>query len=94
MMKGLASLNTLIETLSVIKKISIIKRLSLLMLMSAVMSSGCTVIKVEPWERGNLANPMMTNPDPILTGMRDHVHFSKEGSHGSASRGGGGCGCN
>ncbi|MEJ2756168.1 MAG: DUF4266 domain-containing protein, partial [Gammaproteobacteria bacterium] len=42
-----------------------------------------------------LAKPEMEGvPDVIEGKMRDHVYFSKEGSSGGASAGGGGCGCN
>lgn len=57
------------------------------------MLMGCTA--VQPWERGTLAKTEMAwDPDPMKSALRDHVHFSKEGSSGGASSGGGGCGCN
>ncbi len=60
-----------------------------------LVSSGCTVVEVKPWQRHILAKPVMAgNPDSTLAGMRDHVFFSKEGATGTASAGGGGCGCN
>lgn len=54
---------------------------------------GCTTIP--PWERGDLAKKEMAwDPDPMRSALRDHIYFSKEGSSGGASSGGGGCGCN
>ena len=59
----------------------------------AVLSAGCTAVK--PWERDQLARPDMAwDPDPLDAAQTGHVYFSKEGSNGSASAGGGGCGCN
>ena len=60
-----------------------------------LLVSGCSVTKVEPWERGDLARKEMAwEPDPQLTAIRSHTYFSKEASSGGASVGGGGCGCN
>ena len=54
---------------------------------------GCT--SVQSWERGELARTEMKwDPDPMKSALRDHIYFSKEGSSGGASSGGGGCGCN
>lgn len=58
-----------------------------------VICQGCS--SVAPWERGTLAKPEMSiMPDPALTGLRDHIFSSKEGSQGGHSGTGGGCGCN
>jgi hypothetical protein len=55
----------------------------------------CTALEVKPWQRGTLSKPEMAGtPDSIEAKMRDHVFYSKEGSSGGASAGGGGCGCN
>ena len=60
-----------------------------------VVSSGCTIQQVKPWERGDLARPEMAfDPDPLEASFQDHVYFSKEASSGGATVGGGGCGCN
>lgn len=64
-------------------------------IMLVVMSGGCAMKKVEPWERGDLARKEMAwEPDPLEAAYRSHVYFSKEASSGGASAGGGGCGCN
>lgn len=64
----------------------------------AVLATGCqsmSMPKVQPWEKGNLANPQMAfDPDVLETRFADHTYFSKEGASGGASVGGGGCGCN
>jgi len=63
------------------------------MLLVALGMAGCTA--VQPWERGELARTEMKwDPDPMKSALRDHIYFSKEGSSGGASSGGGGCGCN
>lgn len=55
----------------------------------------CAALEVKPWQRGTLSKPEMAgSPDAIEAKMRDHVFYSKEGSSGGASAGGGGCGCN
>jgi len=56
--------------------------------------SGCT--SVAPWERGNLAKPIMApDPAPLQSSLRVHVYASREAA-GAATFGaaGGGCGCN
>lgn len=61
-------------------------------LVLALAMAGCAVPKA--WERGHLANPEMAwEPDPVLALQRNHTYVSKEHSSGTASAGGGGCGC-
>ncbi len=63
---------------------------------------GCSIIKpitttedVKPWQKGILAKPEMELAgDPIDKYVDEHIYFSKEGSTGGSSVGGGGCGCN
>jgi len=60
----------------------------------ALALSGCT--SVAPWERGNLAKPIMApDPAPLQSTLRVHVYASREAA-GAATFGaaGGGCGCN
>jgi hypothetical protein len=62
-------------------------------IVAALVQSACTT--VQPWQRGNLADPLMQpDHDPLHTVMTEHVHFSREGSSGGRGIGGGGCGCN
>ncbi len=52
-------------------------------------------VNVQPWERAVLAKKEMSpQGDSIINGLDDHIYFSKEGSSGGRSFGGGGCGCN
>lgn len=50
---------------------------------------------VKPYERQQLADPIMaTNPNPISSSYMDHVYEAREGARGALGGGGGGCGCN
>ncbi|HIF94847.1 MAG TPA: DUF4266 domain-containing protein [Myxococcales bacterium] len=54
---------------------------------------GCVAVK--PWEKDLLARPDMAwDEDPRLSTIRDHIHFSKEGSLPAGGGASGGCGCN
>lgn len=67
----------------------------LILLVSLSLLAGCSVNKVEAWERQHLARPEMAwDPDAATASYRSHVFFSKEASNGGAGAGGGGCGCN
>ena len=56
-------------------------------------AAGCATVK--PWDRDLLAKESMKfAPLPIESAADEHIYFSKEGSTGGASVGGGGCGCN
>ena len=53
------------------------------------------LVRVKPYERGNLAMPLMSDSlDPLYSAMAEHAYFSREASHGGGGVGGGGCGCN
>lgn len=66
-----------------------------LALVAAVLLGGCAAMRVQPWDRDLLAEKKMSyTPSPTLSGIDDHVYFSKEGSTGGMDVGGGGCGCN
>ena len=66
------------------------------LLAGALLLSGCAVEPwVKPYERANLADPIMSfNRDPISTGYLHHVYDSREGARGAGIATGGGCGCN
>lgn len=74
----------------------------LLATIAASYLSGCTTMgdiftseEVKPWQKGILAKKEMSLAgDPIDKYVDDHIYFSKEGSTGGTSVGGGGCGCN
>ncbi len=50
---------------------------------------------VKAWQRGYLADPIMSlDGDRLTRVLREHVHASKEGAAGDGGASGGGCGCN
>ena len=56
---------------------------------------GCAPIGGEVWEHDVLAKPeMQLDASATDRALDDHIYFSKEGSSGGRSFGGGGCGCN
>ena len=66
---------------------------------SVVSVPGCASINIEPWvkpyERQNLADPIMSNNrHPIANMHIAHVYEARESSRGAEGTGGGGCGCN
>ena len=62
----------------------------------AAMAAGCAVEPwVKPYERDNLADPIMSfDRDPVSTSYTHHVYEAREGARGATGGGGGGCGCN
>jgi len=66
-----------------------------LIAVSLLALGGCADLGAKPWQRGVLAREdMQVDPDPVQTGLDDHIYFSKEASSGGRGFGGGGCGCN
>ena len=60
-------------------------------------ASGCSRVEpwVKPYERENLADPIMAwDRDPISSSYMRHVYDSREGALGANGGAGGGCGCN
>ncbi len=58
-----------------------------------VLCTGCQHVK--PWQRGGLADPIMSaDLDPLGTAADEHIFFSREAASGGRGVGGGGCGCN
>jgi hypothetical protein len=62
-------------------------------------SAGCSSFEVKPWvspyERNNLADPIMSfQRAPIAAGYMTHVYQVREGASGAEGGTGGGCGCN
>jgi hypothetical protein len=65
------------------------------MLFAIALSTGCSSMGVEPWDRDVLAKEeMQLTTDAIESATDDHIYFSKEASSGGRGFGGGGCGCN
>jgi hypothetical protein len=79
-------------------KSSIVRSLTAISLVSLFGLQGCAQ-PIEPWvkpyERQNLADPIMrTNRHPIANMHISHVYEGRESARGSEGTGGGGCGCN
>lgn len=70
-------------------------RRALVMVLMAQLS-GCAVKPwVKPYEREQLADPIMQFArDPLSEKHREHVHDVREGARGATGVQGGGCGCN
>lgn len=59
--------------------------------------SACAPIEpwVKPYERENLADPIMSaDRSPLSTQFLEHVYEAREGARGATGNAGGGCGCN
>ncbi|HEY0973095.1 MAG TPA: DUF4266 domain-containing protein [Solimonas sp.] len=64
-------------------------------LLILLTATGCTMQPVKAWQRGDLARAEMAfETDPMLSGYRRHIEFSKEAATGGPALSGGGCGCN
>lgn len=75
---------------------SILKRTIALTALLAALS-GCGNIEpwVKPYERQNLADPIMSfDLNPVSSAYIDHVYEAREGARGALGGSGGGCGCN
>ena len=69
----------------------------LLCLACMLALAGCASIEpwVSPFERNNLADPIMSfNRAPVAAGYLHHVYQAREGARGAEGGSGGGCGCN
>jgi hypothetical protein len=50
---------------------------------------------LKAWQRGHLADPIMSlDGDRLSAMLREHIHASKEAAAGNGGASGGGCGCN
>jgi hypothetical protein len=61
-------------------------------------SSACGVFPLKPWvspyERNNLADPIMSfDRNPVASSYMHHVYQVREAAHGAEGGSGGGCGC-
>jgi len=57
--------------------------------------TGCTTVRVQPWQRAHFADyTLQPERDPLASAMAEHVFFSREASAGGRGVGGSGCGCN
>jgi hypothetical protein len=62
-------------------------------------ASACSSTEFKPWvspyERNNLADPIMSfNRSPASSAYLHHVYQAREGARGAEGGSGGGCGCN
>lgn len=56
---------------------------------------GCSVPTVKPFERGQLADPILSfSPNPMDDRFRQHAFDVREGARGATGSQGSGCGCN
>ncbi len=75
------------------------KTVRLTIVLMLLGTTGCASIQVEPWvkpyERANLADPIMSfERDPLAASYLLHVFESREGARGAVGGAHGGCGCN
>lgn len=74
---------------------SIYLRLSLCLILMLMLSACSIEPWVKPYERANLADPIMSfDRDPVSSSYLDHVFSAREGARGAEGSQGGGCGCN
>jgi hypothetical protein len=70
----------------------------LLAVMALGLTSGCSSTFepwVKPYERDNLADPIMSmNRNPVSMSYTHHAYQAREGARGAEGGAGGGCGCN
>jgi hypothetical protein len=66
------------------------------LVLSTFMLSSCSIKPwVKPYERQNIADPIMNfGRDPVADSYLSHVHDAREGASGADGGAGGGCGCN
>ena len=68
------------------------------LLLAGLSAGGCSsarLVRVQPWERAELADyTMLPDRDPLQAAMSDHIYFSREAASGGRGVGGSGCGCN
>ena len=64
--------------------------------LGAGLLSACSIEPwVKPYERDNLADPIMSfQRDAISSNYMHHVYQAREAARGAEGGGGGGCGCN
>lgn len=73
--------------------------LGFLIALLTLTGAGCGSYEVKPWvspyERNNLADPIMSfDRAPVAQSYMHHVYQVREGASGAEGGAGGGCGCN
>lgn len=71
----------------------------LLPIVVVLFAGGCSSVEIKPWvspfERNNLADPIMSfSRDGTSAAFLHHVYQVREGARGAEGGAGGGCGCN
>ena len=75
--------------------LSVVCRLSPVAFALALSACGNIEPWVKPYERQQLADPIMSfDPNPVSTAYTHHVFEAREGARGALGSAGGGCGCN
>lgn len=72
---------------------------ALALLLGLLGAGGCSSMELKPWvspyERNNLADPIMSfSRAPVSAAYLHHVYQAREGARGAEGGSGGGCGCN
>jgi hypothetical protein len=72
--------------------------LAIMVITTLGLTSGCSSTFepwVKPYERDNLADPIMSmNRNPVSMSYTHHAYQAREGARGAEGGAGGGCGCN
>ncbi len=72
-----------------------LKRIIGCLLLFSLVACGSIEPWVKPYERQNMADPIMSmSRDPVSSSYMHHVYQAREGARGAEGGGGGGCGCN
>jgi hypothetical protein len=72
-----------------------LKRIIGCALLLSLIACGSIEPWVKPYERQNMADPIMSmSRDPVSSTYMHHVYQAREGARGAEGGGGGGCGCN
>ncbi|MDQ7053420.1 MAG: DUF4266 domain-containing protein [candidate division KSB1 bacterium] len=71
-----------------------VRRGMILTMLGLLFSGLMSCAMVQPWQRGELADPIMIfDENPIEAGIKEHYLDYREGSVGGTGAQSGGCGC-
>jgi DNA primase len=84
-----------VEAVSVSNRSGTMRAMAALICVFALSACGNIEPWVKPYERQNLADPVMSfDLNPVSSAYLDHVYEAREGARGALGGAGGGCGCN